>query len=91
MIVEEYGARDWTFICQHMKPRTAKQCRERYFNYLQPFLKNHAWTRAEDELLLKLFRMHPNRWALISQHFEGRSPNMIKNKARSKKFQILLK
>ena len=91
MVVEEYGARDWTFVCQHLKPRSAKQCRERWFNYLSPSLKKHAWTMEEDDLLVKLHQMHGNKWALISTHFEGRSPNVIKNKARSKTFQILFK
>lgn len=70
---------NWNEIACHMKKRTARQCRERYNNYLRPNLVNGPWTKEEEELLLKLYEQYGPKWSLISQSFNSRSPVNVKN------------
>lgn len=59
--------------------RTAKQCRDRYFNCLAPNLKNGEWTAAEEHLLEEKVHELGTKWSAISKFFTCRSPNNIKN------------
>ena len=70
----------WSEIAHQLKGRTARQCRERYNNYLRPDLINGPWTQEEDESLIRLYEMHGPKWALISRSFESRSPVNVKNR-----------
>ena len=35
-LVLEFGAKNWTMIAKHVPNRQGKQCRERWFNHLNP-------------------------------------------------------
>jgi hypothetical protein len=59
---------------------TARQLRERYENYLAPFVKLSVWTDAEDALLLEKFNIHGSRWSQLKQFFPGRSATNVKNR-----------
>lgn len=55
-----------------MPDRTAKQCRERYVNNLDPDRKKGAWTEEEDEIIMKLQAELGTQWSKISA---GESPS----------------
>jgi hypothetical protein len=38
-LVVQYGTQSWTKLCQHFTNRTAKQCRERWHNHVDPNVK----------------------------------------------------
>lgn len=82
---------NWNEVARHMKNRTARQCRERYNNYLRPNLVNGPWTREEDELLLELYEKYGPKWSLISQSFNSRSPVNVKNHHSSLVSQSIVK
>ena len=69
----------WSEIAKNFQNRTARQCRERYNNYLRPDLINGPWTKEEDDLLIELFERHGPKWSLISQSFNSRSSVNVKN------------
>lgn len=79
-LAESQNNPKWNEIALYLKGRTARQCRERYNNYLRPDLINGPWTPEEDELLIGLYEMHGPKWALISRSFESRSPVNVKNR-----------
>ena len=60
--------------------RTARQCRDRWVNYLNPALSDKEWTKDEDDLLLDMYREFGTHWKDISLFFEGRSLNSIRNR-----------
>jgi hypothetical protein len=84
----------WICVAAQMLGRTARQCRDRWTNYLCPVNKNSPWTRTEDALLIQKFAELGPHWATIAKFFDGRSENNVKNrwythvKARSEGISI---
>jgi hypothetical protein len=63
-----------------MPDRTARQCKERWINYLSPALNTAAWTPEEDRLLLEKQRDYGSKWAQIAKFFPNRTDGMVKNR-----------
>jgi hypothetical protein len=59
--------------------RTAKQCRDRWRNYLNPALNYSPWTAEESEVLFFQHKTIGNKWTLYTDCLPGRSENSIKN------------
>lgn len=78
-IVMQHGEGNWGTIAACMKNRTARQCRERYKNYLSPRIKNEPWTQEEEQLLERKFAELGPKWAKIALFFESRSDVNVKN------------
>jgi hypothetical protein len=80
LLVHQYGTDDWSRIALFMCERTARQCRERWRNFLHPGLVNGPWTPEEDRLLIELYHQHGPNWGIMHRiHFPTRSNNNIKN------------
>lgn len=73
------NAVDWKEIGQLMH-KTARQCRERYKNYLSPGISNGPWTVEEDALLREKVESVGCHWAKMVKHFPGRSHVNLKNR-----------
>jgi myb proto-oncogene protein len=63
--------------------RSAKQCRERYVNILNPKLNRQPWTYEEDVLFAHLCMTFGKAWTKLSKRL-GRSPNDLKNRYHTK-------
>jgi hypothetical protein len=79
-LVEEHGPKDWNAISSIMQTRNARQCRERYKNYLDPNLRSDAWTFDEDALLEEKYGEFGAKWNKIAKFFTNRSDNAIRNR-----------
>jgi hypothetical protein len=73
----------WEAVASQMWGRTARQCRERWANYLKPSVQNGPWTETEDHLLLFKINELGRCWSVISNFFPQRSENDIKNRWHS--------
>jgi hypothetical protein len=78
--VEEQGTKAWPKLATLLPHRTAKQCRERWFNHLDPKVVKTPWTAEEDQQIFDSFVAQGPKWALIAQSIPGRSDNAIKNR-----------
>lgn len=80
-IIDEWsGAIDWKVVAETLgNGRDARQCRERYRNYLSPKVKNTAWTAEEEALLEEKFLIYGPKWAKMTQFFTGRTDVNLKN------------
>jgi hypothetical protein len=78
-IVDYLGHQNWVEVAVHMPGRNARQCRERWMNYVNPTIRQLPWT-ASEELLLeqKLVQLGP-KWQVIASFFPNRSRNYVKN------------
>jgi hypothetical protein len=79
-IVREYGIKDWIKVGSLMRTRNARQCRERYKNYLDPDLRRGGWTIQEDELLEAKHREYGAKWNKIARFFANRSDISLRNR-----------
>ena len=52
----------WEEISKHTKGKTAKQCCDRYNQYLRISKKRVPWTQEEDEILLRFVKENGHCW-----------------------------
>lgn len=74
---------NWGKVARNIEGRTAKQCRERWVNNLDPEINKSAWTKEEDMALMQLQELYPKKWAMISKHLPGRTENAVKIRFKS--------
>ncbi|OHT03101.1 r2r3-MYB transcription factor [Tritrichomonas foetus] len=79
-MVEKLGPKKWNRIAQFLPNRTARQCRDRYCNYLAPGFFNGEWSQKEDDLLYEKYCELGPKWAQMKAFFQSRSPNSLKNR-----------
>jgi len=70
--------KDWADVADQIKGRTTKQCRERWFNHLDPSIKRGNFSEAEDTLILEQQTSIGNRWSVIASLLEGRTEDAVK-------------
>jgi hypothetical protein len=61
-LVQQHGLKKWSLIAGHLKGRLGKQCRERWYNHLDPAINKAPWTTQEDELVIQLHTQLGNKW-----------------------------
>lgn len=77
--VKNNGTSKWTACAKHIKGRRAKQCRERWLNTLNPYVKKGNWSDEDQVELFNLLKNFFSKWSLISQKMKYRSDNSVKN------------
>ena len=78
--VSKEGPTKWSQCAQIIIGRSGKQCRERWFNNLNPVVKKGNWSIEEDDLIFKLYMQFGSSWSKIAKHLKGRTENSIKNR-----------
>lgn len=86
-LVNKYGENNWNKISEMMKKmnfnRNCRQCRDRYFHYLNPNITNDSnWSSEEDNLLLKSVEQFGKKWKYFEKIFPKRSEVSLRNRYR---------
>jgi len=48
-LVAQHGLKKWSVIAQHIPGRLGKQCRERWFNHVDPAISHAEWYARENK------------------------------------------
>ena len=80
LYVNLYGTNNWGNIAAAFGERTARQLKERWFNYLDPNIDLNEWTAEEDDYLLEKVTEIGRKWRTISHIFKGRTDVHLKNR-----------
>lgn len=62
-----HGGTNWTEMAQKIPGRTSKQCRERWFNHLDPSINRDPYTSAEDTTIMEIYNKMGSKWSNISK------------------------
>lgn len=63
--VMKYGKQQWARVASLLNRKSAKQCKARWHEWLDPSVKKVEWSRAEEEKLLHLAKLLPAQWKTI--------------------------
>ena len=69
----KYGKNQWARISSLLTRKTPKQCKGRWYEWLDPSIKKTEWSKEEDEKLLHLAKLMPTQWRTIAP-IVGRTP-----------------
>ncbi|XP_042049090.1 transcription factor MYB88-like isoform X2 [Salvia splendens] len=75
-----HGTENWAIIASKFKDKTTRQCRRRWFTYLNSDFKKGGWSPEEDVLLCEAQKIFGNRWTEIAKVVSGRTDNAVKNR-----------
>ena len=71
--VMKYGKNQWARISSLLNRKSPKQCKARWYEWLDPSIKKTEWSKEEDEKLLHLAKLMPTQWRTIAP-IVGRTP-----------------
>jgi len=63
--VMKYGKQQWARVASLLNRKSAKQCKARWNEWLDPSVRKVEWSRAEDEKLLHLAKLMPAQWRTV--------------------------
>jgi len=64
--ISKYGLNQWSRCASLLAKKTAKQCKSRWQEWLDPTIKKTEWSREDDEKLLTMARLLPTQWRTIA-------------------------
>jgi pre-mRNA-splicing factor CDC5/CEF1 len=64
--VSKYGLNQWQRVSSLLARKTAKQCKARWIEWLDPGIRKVEWSKEEDEKLLHLAKLMPTQWRTIA-------------------------
>lgn len=64
--MSKYGMNQWARISSLLVRKTPKQCKARWYEWLDPSIKKIEWSRDEDEKLLHMAKLMPTQWRTIA-------------------------
>ncbi|EYU45818.1 hypothetical protein MIMGU_mgv1a024822mg [Erythranthe guttata] len=71
--IRVHGTENWAIIASKFKDKTTRQCRRRWFTYLNSDFKKGGWSPEEDMLLCEAQKVFGNRWTEIAKVVSGRT------------------
>ena len=67
LVLYKQSGGNWAEVAEHIPGRTAKQCRERWCNHINPDIRKGDWSVVEDNIIVSLQKQWGNRWSAIAE------------------------
>ncbi|CAK4642387.1 hypothetical protein LEN26_011347 [Aphanomyces euteiches] len=77
------GRKNWGQVAARIPGRTSKQCRERWYNHLDPNIVRGDYTPEEDQIIIEAQQRIGNRWSAIAAMLPGRTEDAVKIRWKS--------
>ncbi|KAF0699876.1 Aste57867_9586 [Aphanomyces stellatus] len=77
------GRKNWGQVAARIPGRTSKQCRERWYNHLDPNIIRGDYTQEEDQVIIEAQQRIGNRWSAIAAMLPGRTEDAVKIRWKS--------
>ncbi|KAG6587000.1 uncharacterized protein IUM83_02751 [Phytophthora cinnamomi] len=77
------GRKNWGQVATRIPGRTSKQCRERWYNHLDPSIVRGEYSPEEDRMILDAQARLGNRWSAIAAMLPGRTEDAVKIRWKS--------
>eukprot|EP00762_Andalucia_godoyi_P006121 ANDGO_00410.mRNA.1 Pre-mRNA-splicing factor CEF1 len=69
--VQKYGLHNWDRVASLIPRKSARQCKMRWDEWLDPSIQKGDWTPSQEEKLAQLASIFPNQWKTISEALGG--------------------
>lgn len=85
-LITAHGVGNWRLVTESMnrgfpeKPTTEVECKEHWYNNLDPSLTKKQWSDKEEFEMLQAHRKCQNKWTEVAKILNARSNNTIKNR-----------
>jgi myb proto-oncogene protein len=79
-IMQNQSFISWEDVAEKIPERSQKQCRDRWLNYLAPWIKKEDWTKEEDDIIIQNVQQNGTKWSKLTKLIPGRTDNGIKNR-----------
>ena len=73
--ISKYGPQQWARVSSLLNRKTAKQCKARWMQWLDPGIRKVEWSKEEDEILLQKAKEMSTQWETIAKMIVGRTAN----------------
>ncbi|EMD91653.1 hypothetical protein COCC4DRAFT_129348 [Bipolaris maydis ATCC 48331] len=64
--ISKYGLNQWSRCASLLAKKSAKQCKSRWQEWLDPSIRKTEWDRESDEKLLTMAKLLPTQWRTIA-------------------------
>ena len=71
--ISKYGMNNWERVASLIDTHSAQECKDRWYQFLDPHINKGEWSRLEEEKLVELQELFPEQWALISSQIDRRT------------------
>merc|ERR1711879_1022263 len=65
--IMKYGLNQWSRIASLMSRKSAKQCKARWFDWLDPGINKTFFSKEDDSKIIYLQSIFPSHWKTISE------------------------
>jgi hypothetical protein len=71
--MQKYGMNNWERVASLIDTHSARECKDRWYQFLDPTINKGEWSRAEEEKLVEYHDLFPEQWAVIASQIERRT------------------
>ena len=79
----------WSEMAKLIPGRSAKQCRDRYNNFMCKNISRSKFSHSEDQIIIRQYKQFGPCWRRISQILGNRSPLQVSNRFRQKLSRLI--